>query len=208
MSCIRVLCVDDHPVVREGIAAMIDRQTDMKVVASASTGEEALDAFRRHHPDITLMDLRLPGRMSGLEAICAIRRESPLARIMVLTMYQGDEDIYSALQTGASTYLLKDSLSDDLIRMIREVHRGGRPIPSRVAIALNERSLQPPLTSREIDVLELIAKGMRNKQIAAALNIAEETVKVHVKRLLAKLHVNERTGAVNIAVRRGIIHID
>ena len=204
---IRVLCVDDHRIVREGLALIIARQTDMKVVGFAATGEEAVLQWRRHRPDITLMDLRL-GAMSGLEAIRAIRREEPTARIIVLTMYQGDEDIHQALAAGAATYLLKDTLSDDLIRTVREVHAGCAPIGDYVKALLNERASQPPLTPREIEVLTLVAQGHRNKEIASLLRLSEETVPVHLKNIFAKLKVNERTAAVNVALRRGIVHIE
>jgi DNA-binding NarL/FixJ family response regulator len=152
------------------------------------------------------MDLQLPG-MSGLEALIAIRREYPDARIVVLTMYQGDEDIHRALQAGAVTYLLKDTLSEDLVHAIREVHSGARPIQPAVRACLAERDRQPSLTLREVQVIELISRGMRNKEIAASLGISDETVHVHVKNILAKLNVNDRTAAVSVALRRGIIHI-
>jgi DNA-binding NarL/FixJ family response regulator len=206
-SRIRVLCVDDHRIVREGLALIIARQADMKVVGFAATGEEAVLQWRRHRPDITLMDLRL-GTMSGLDAIRAIRREEPTARIIVLTMYQGDEDIHQALAAGAATYLLKDTLSDDLIRTVREVHAGGRPMGEDVKARLSERATQPPLTPREIEVLTLVAQGHRNKEIASLLRLSEETVPVHLKNIFAKLKVNERTAAVNVALRRGIVHIE
>ena len=206
-SRIRVLCVDDHRLVREGIALIIARQPDMKVVGFAATADEAVLQWRRHRPDITLMDLRLGG-MSGLDAIRVIRRESPTARLIVLTMYQGDEDIHQALAAGAATYLLKDTLSDDLIRTVREVHAGGQPIGEAVRARLTERATTPPLTPREVEVLTLVAQGHRNKEIAALLGLSEETVPVHLKNIFAKLRVNERTAAVNVALRRGIVHID
>ena len=204
---IRVLCVDDHRIVREGLALIIARQSDMKVVGFAATGDEAILQWRRHRPDITLMDLRL-GATSGLDAIRAIRREEPNARVIVLTMYQGDEDIHQALAAGAATYLLKDTLSDDLIRTVREVHAGGAPMGDDVKALLNERASQPPLTPREIEVLTLVAQGHRNKEIASLLHLSEETVPVHLKNIFAKLKVNERTAAVNVALRRGIVHIE
>lgn len=203
---IRVLCVDDHRIVREGIALIIDRQPDMEVVAVASTGERAVRLFNRHRPDVTLMDLQL-GKMSGLEAISLIRRQHPHARIVVLTTYDGDEDIYRALEAGAATYLLKDTLSDDLIRVVRQVHAGQRPIGADVQARLDQRGGNAPLTPREIEILELVTKGMRNKEIAAALNISEDTVAVHLRNTFAKLKVNERTTAVTVALRRGIIHL-
>jgi DNA-binding NarL/FixJ family response regulator len=203
---IRVLCVDDHPLVREGVALIIAREPDMQVVAAAANGEEAVALFKRERPDVTLMDLQLPV-LSGLDAIKEIRREDRDARIIVLTMYQGDEDIHRALSAGAATYLLKDTLSDDLIRFVREVHTGRRPLRPEVKARLDERAAQPTLTPREIQVIELVAAGKRNKEIAAILGISEETVQVHLKNIFAKLKVSERTAAVNVALRRGIVHI-
>ena len=202
---IGVLCVDDHPVVLEGIAQKINRQPDMKVVAVANDGDKAVDLFRQYRPDVTLMDLQLP-TMSGLETIRAIRREDQKARIVVLTMYQGDEDIYRALESGAATYLLKDTLSDDLVRVVREVHAGSAALPPNVAMRLAARSTQRGLTPREVEVLQHMTTGMRNKEIAGALGISEETVQVHVRNILAKLGVNDRTAAVAAAFRRGIVH--
>ena len=206
-SPIRILCVDDHRIVREGIELIIAKQPDMQVSASAASGEESVALFRQHRPDVTLMDLQL-GAMSGVDAIRAIRREHPDARIVVLTMFQGDEDIFRALQAGAATYLLKDTLSDDLIRVIREVHGGKHPVPPpEVAARLAERAAGPTLTPREVQVIGLIAEGMRNKEIAAALGISDETVQVHVKSIFWKLKVNDRSAAMNVALRRGIIHL-
>jgi two-component system NarL family response regulator len=188
------------------------------VVGSAATGEEAVSLFKRERPDVTLMDLQL-ATMSGLEAIQAIRREDADARIIVLTMYQGDEDIHRALAAGATTYLLKDTLSDDLIRFVREVHAGRRPIRADVKARLDEPggraggggrappATQPTLTPREVQVMELVSEGRRNKEIAVLLGISEETVQVHLKNIFAKLKVGERTAAVNVAIRRGIVHI-
>ena len=203
---IRVLCVDDHWIVRQGIAALIGAEPDMEVAASAATGEEGLVLFRKCQPDVVLMDLQLPGQ-SGLETIRAIRREAPDARVIVLTMYQGEEDIFRALQEGASTYLLKDSLFDDLANRIRDVHCGAARLPPEVEARLEERRTHKVLSARELEVLELIARGMRNKEIAADLRISEETVIVHIRHLFAKLGVNDRTAAVGVAVRRGVIHI-
>jgi len=203
---IRVMCVDDHRIVREGITVIIDRESDMSVVGTASTGEEAVAVFKRERPDVTLMDLQLP-RMTGLEAIRQIRQEDPDARIIVLTMYQGDEDIHRALAAGAATYLLKDTLSDDLMRFVREVHSGRRPLRPEVRAALDERASAPTLTPREIQVMELVAEGRRNKEIASSLAISEETVQVHLRNIFAKLKVSERTAALNVAIRRGIVHI-
>ena len=186
---------------------MINRQTDMEIVAVAANGEEAITLFRHHRPDVTLMDLQLP-KVSGLEAIRAIRAEAPHARIIVLTMYQGDEDIFRALQAGAVTYLFKDMLASDLVRIVRDVHDGKRPLPSTIEKFLAQRETESGLTPREVEIVELIANGMRNKEIAAKLGISDETVKVHVRNVLAKLHVNDRSAAISIAMRRGIIHIN
>ncbi len=207
MSLIRVLCVDDHRIVREGVALIISRQPDMEVVAFASTGEEAIEQFDRHKPDVTLMDLRL-STTSGLAAIRAIRLEHQDARIIVLTMYGGDEDIHQALAAGATTYLLKDTLSDDLIRTVRDVHAGGHALPADIKARLDARAEQPTLTSREVQVLKLVALGRRNKEIATRLGISEDTVPVHLKNIFTKLKVNDRTAAVNVALRRGIVHIE
>lgn len=204
---IKVLCVDDHRIVRDGLGLIINRQPDMEVVAFAATGEQSVDLFRRHHPNVTLMDLQL-GAMSGVEAIRAIRREDASARIVVLTMSQGDEDIHSALDAGATTYLLKDTIADDLIRVIREVNAGRQPtIGAEVQARLEECAARPRLTPREVQVIELISKGMRNKEIAVALGISEETVQVHVKNILSKFDVQDRTAAVSVALRRGFIHL-
>ena len=203
---IRVLCVDDHRVMLDGLALLIGRQPDMEVVGSATHGEQAVESVARMKPDVTLMDLQLPG-LSGLDAIRQIRQADPDARIVVLTMYQGDEDIYRALEAGAATYLLKDALSDDLVRVIREVHTGGRPLTPDVEAALAGRRKQPPLTPREVEVVRLIAEGMRNKEIAVTLGISEQTAKVHVKNILAKLGVSDRAAVIPVALRRGIIHL-
>ena len=207
---IRVLCVDDHRLVREGIALIIAsaRDRDMTVVGSAATGEEAIEQFRRHRPDVTLMDLRLGGAVSGVDAIKVIRAEEPDARIVVLTMYSGDEDIHRALEAGAAAYLLKDTLSDDLLRVIRDVHAGECRLPADVQAALDARAHQRSLTPREIQVLDLVAKGKRNKEIAAILGISRVTVPVHLKHIFSKLDVTDRTAAVSIAVRRGIVHFE
>ena len=206
-SRISVLCVDDHRIVREGIALILSREPDIEVVARAASGEEAITMFRRHRPDITLMDLRLKA-MSGVEAISTIRRDDPNARIIVLTMYVGDEDIHQALAAGATTYLLKEALPDELVRTVRDVYAGEHPLRDDVKAKLDERAGQPSLTPREIEVLELISRGMRNKLIATELGITETTVAVHIKNIFAKLKVNERTAAVHVAIRRGIVHIE
>lgn len=205
-AAIRVLCVDDHRLLREGVARIVGLQSDMTVVAEASNGEDAIEQFARHRPDVTLMDLQLP-RMNGLQAIRAIRQEQADARIVVLTMYQGDEDIFRALEAGAMGYLLKDTLPDDLIRVIREVHDGRRVLPPEIAAALEQRASQPALTYREFQVLELLATGKRNKEIAAALGISGDTASAHIKSIFLKFNVHDRTAALAEALRRGIIHI-
>lgn len=203
---IRLLCVDDHAIVREGIAQIINLQPDMKVVASAATVEDAVGLFQQHQPDVTLMDLQL-GARSGLEAIAAIRAQQPNARIIVLTMHLGQEDVYGALQSGAATYIVKDMLSKDLIRVVREVHQGHSRIPERVAAVLAERDGRSALTRREIEVLRLVAEGKRNKEIADALGIQNETVHAHIRSTYSKLGVTDRTGAVAAGVRRGILKL-
>ena len=205
---IRILVVDDHPVVRKGLHATIDPEPDMVVIASTGTGQEAIQLFRDQQPDITIMDLTLTHAMTGIEAIRAIRRECPEARIIALSAHQGDESIYQALQAGARTFLLKESLGDELIAAIREVHAGGRPINPDIARKLADRITQPALTPRELVVLKLLAKGLRNKEIAAELGIADVTTQGHVKNILAKLDVHDRTEAVTAAIRREIIHLD
>jgi DNA-binding NarL/FixJ family response regulator len=205
-SRIRVLCVDDHPLVREAITRKIDLQHDMKVVAAAATGEQGILQFRERRPDVTLMDLQLPA-MSGLDAIRVLRAEDATARIIVLTMYQGDEDIHRALQAGAAAYVLKSTVSDDLVRAVRDVHAGLLSISPDVAAHLASGATQARLTPREIMVVELIATGMRNKEIAAALRISEDTAEVHIRNIFAKLNVRDRTAAVTVALRRGIIHL-
>lgn len=204
---IRVLIVDDHPMIRAGLAATISPEADMEVVGSASNGTEGVELYRQHRPDVALMDLKMPG-MAGVDAIVAIRTEFPTARIVVLSTYQGDEDIYRALDAGAITYLLKDMVADRMMGVIREVAGGGRPIPPEVAQKLTDRMFQPSLTGREREVLDVIAHGKRNKEIAAELGISEETVQGHVKNILAKLAVHDRTGAVAVAIRRGLVHLD
>jgi len=204
---IRVLVVDDHPMVRAGLTATISPEPDMTVVASASTGKEGLEQFRQHQPDVTLMDLRMP-EMGGVEAINTIRAEFPSAKIIVLSTYQGDEDIFRALEAGAATYLLKDTLAEKMIGVIREVASGGRPILPEVAQRLTSRMFQGVLTAREMEVLHLMATGKRNKEIAGDLGISDETVQGHVKNILAKLSVHDRTEAVAVAIRRGIVHLD
>lgn len=204
---IRIQCVDDHAVVREGISLKINLERDMTVVAAVATGEQAVATFAEHRPDVTLMDLQLPV-MSGLDAIRAIRAIDPAAKIVVLTMYSGEEDVYRALEAGAATYLLKGTLSDDLIRIVRDVHAGGRPIPPDVAATLAARSPRSVLTPREVEVVALMAKGLQNKEIAAHMRISHETVRIHAKNIFFKLQVPDRTAAVVDALRRGIIHMN
>ena len=203
---IRVMCVDDHRLMREGLARIVGVQADMVVVAEASSGEEAVEQFVKHRPDVTLMDLQMP-TTSGHEAIRAIRSIDPGARIIVLTMYQGDEDVHRAIEAGAMGYLLKDTVPDDLIRVVREVHAGCRAIPPEIAAVLAARANHPTLTSREQQVLELLATGMRNKEIAAALGISGDTANAHIKSIFQKFNVHDRTAALAEAIRRGIIHI-
>lgn len=204
---IRVLCVDDHPLVREGISLVIERDPDIRVVGAVSSGEEALACYPSLKPDVTLMDLQLGG-MSGIDAIIALRARDPAARIIVLTALQGDEDIFRALKGGAATYLLKDTLSQDLVRVIRRVHAGERhPLDPLVEARLSERAALPALSEREVQVIELLAQGMRNKELAASLGITERTAEVHVRNIFTKLNVKDRTAAVSVAIRRGIIHL-
>jgi DNA-binding NarL/FixJ family response regulator len=202
----RVMITDDHPVVREGFASMIETEPDMTVVGQARSGEEALALFRGVRPDVTLMDLRMPG-MGGVEAIRAIRGEFPDSRVIVLTTYDGDEDIYRALEAGAQAYLLKDMLCDEILGAIRAVHAGQRRIPAAVGTRLAERMTGQDLSEREQRVLELVATGKSNKEIAAALEITEATVKGHMTNVLGKLGVTDRTQAVVTALRRGLVHL-
>ncbi len=203
---IRILAVDDHALLRKGIAALLNAEPDMKLVAEASNGAEAVTEFKKHRPDVTLMDLQLPG-MSGIEATLAIRGDFPNARIIVLTTYPGDAQVVRALKAGARAYLLKAQVNKDLPDIIRAVHAGQKRIPPEVAIELAEYTAEDDLSSREIDVLRLIASGKANKEIANQLSIAEETVKSHVSNILSKLHVNDRTHAVTTALKRGIIQL-
>ncbi|MEP7362404.1 MAG: response regulator transcription factor [Acidobacteriota bacterium] len=203
---IRVFSVDDHPLLREGIAAMINSQPDMLLVAQAASGAEAVQKFREQRPDVTLMDLRLPD-MSGIDALIAIRAEFDGARIIILTTFEGDVEIQRALQAGARGYLLKSMPPKELVDVIRQVHAGKKRVPPEVAAQLAEHLSDEALTEREIDVLRHLAGGNRNKDIAELLFISEETVKVHVKHIMEKLGASDRTQAVAIAVRRGIIQL-
>jgi DNA-binding NarL/FixJ family response regulator len=204
---ISIMIVEDHQVVRQGLAALMNTVPDIAVVAQAANGDEAIRLFDEHQPEITLMDLRLPVR-SGVEAITAIREKHPAARIIVLTTYDGDEDIYRALQAGARGYLLKGMSAEELVSAIREVQAGKTHIPKLVAERLAERMGGPDLTTRELDVLRLIVKGMSNKEIGSSLNITEATVKTHINNILGKLNVTDRTQATTTAIQRGIVHLD
>ena len=203
---IRILSVDDHPLLREGIAALIVNQTDMKLVAQASNGREAIEQFRSHRPDVTLMDLQMP-EMSGIDALIAISSEFPGARFIVLTTYAGDVLAHRALKAGAQAYLLKSLVRKDLLDTIRAVHAGKKRISPEVAAQLADHVADDTLTAREIEVLRLIAAGDANKLIAGQLSITEETVKSHVGNILSKLGANDRTHAVTIGLKRGIIEL-
>ena len=200
------MIVDDHPLMRVGIAAIINARTDMTVVAQAGTGEQAVALFQKHKPDITLMDLRLPD-LSGIEALIAIRTEFAEARIIMLTTFEGDVEIQRALEAGARGYMLKSMPPKELVEVIRQVHAGKKRVPAEVAAHLAEHLSDEALTAREIDVLRHIAGGNRNRDIAERLFISEETVKVHVKHIMEKLGASDRTQAIAIAVRRGIIQL-
>jgi two-component system NarL family response regulator len=203
---IRILIAEDHLIARVGVKTILNAQPDMKVVAEAASGTQALELYRKQHPDITLMDVRMPG-LSGVEATTAIRAEFPEARIIALSTYGGDEDIRRALHAGARAYLTKDVLHDELIRAIHAVHAGGTYLPPLVSAALKASALPAGLSHRELEVLSLIVKGHGNKQIAYHLTIAEHTVKNHVKNILSKLGVGDRTQAATAAIQRGIIHL-
>ncbi len=203
---IKVLSVDDHPLLREGIAALVNGESDMTLVADASNGQESIEKFRLHRPDVTLMDLQMPA-MSGIEAIIAIRREFPNARIIVLSNHAGDVQVLRALRAGARGYILKAQVRRELLDAIRAIHAGQKRIPPEIAAELAEHTTEDELTSREIEVLRLIAAGNSNKAIASQLSIAEDTVKSRIANILAKLGANDRTHAVTIGLKRGIIEL-
>jgi two-component system, NarL family, response regulator len=206
-NLIRILTVDDHPLLRKGIAALVNAEADLKLVAEASNGKEAIEAFRSHQPDVTLMDLQMP-EMDGLDAIEAIRREFPGARIIVLTTYSGDVQVLRALKAGARAYILKGLVHRELLDTIRAVHAGQKRVPPEIAAELADHAADDALTSREIDVLRLIAAGNSNKHIADQLAIGEATVKSHVTNILSKLGANDRAHAVTIGLQRGIIELE
>jgi DNA-binding NarL/FixJ family response regulator len=203
---IRILVVDDHPLLRDGIAALVGGEPDMEVVAHARTGREGIEQFQTYAPDITLMDLQMP-EVNGIEAIIAIREKAPAARVIVLTTYSGDVQVIRALEAGARAYLLKNLLHKELLETIRTVHAGRKTMSPSLAADLAEHSGEEILTAREIDVLRLIAAGHANKEIGAQLSVTEETVKSRVKNILAKLHANDRTHAAMIGLKRGIIDL-
>jgi len=205
-NAIRILSVDDHPLLREGIAAIINSQQDMCVIADAASSKDAIEQFRKHKPDVTLMDLRLPDK-SGIDAMISIRTEFPEARIIMLTTFEGDVEIQRALEAGARAYLLKSMPPKELLEVIRQVHAGKKRVPPQLAAQLAEHISDEPLTSREIEVLSQVAEGNRNRDIGEKLFITEETVKVHIKNIMGKLGASDRTQAVAIAIRRGIIQL-
>jgi two-component system NarL family response regulator len=203
---IRVMLVDDHPAFRKGLAALISTEHDLEVVAETGDGNESIDLFRKHKPDITLMDLRLPG-MGGVEATIAIRKEFPEARVIVLTTFDMDEDIFRAMDSGAKSYLLKDTPEDELAMTIRAVHAGQEKLAPKLAERLALRQKRPELSQREVEVLQLLVRGRSNKEIGSSLFITEDTVKAHLKTLFVKLGVQDRTDAAITAIRQGIVHL-
>jgi DNA-binding NarL/FixJ family response regulator len=205
-SVIRVLCVDDHPLVRKGLAAILNNEPDMELVAEAENGKSAIELFRKLQPDVTLMDLRMP-EVDGLTAIRTIIKEFPEARIIALTSYDGDQDIFNALQAGVRGYLLKEMVHTEVLQSIRQVHAGKRLMITDTAARTHESVLQSALTPREIEVLKLIAQGLSNKEIAHQLGTATGTAKIHVQNIIEKLSASDRTQAVTIAVQRGIVHL-
>ncbi|MET0556764.1 MAG: response regulator transcription factor [Vicinamibacteria bacterium] len=205
-TVIRVLSVDDHPLLRAGIAAIVDDAPDMEVVAQAASGREAMESFRLHRPDVTLMDLRLPD-IDGIEAMAAIRAGAPEARVVILTTFEGDVEVHRALASGARGYLLKSAAPDEILDSIRQVHAGRKRIPAEIAATLAEHVADETITVREREVLRLVAEGNRNRDIADVLFLSEDTVKAHVKHIMQKLGANDRTQAVAIGVRRGFIQL-
>jgi DNA-binding NarL/FixJ family response regulator len=203
---IRILVAEDHPVARVGVSTIVNMQPDMMVVAEAANGQQAVEMFREHRPDVALLDLRMPV-LGGVEAARAIRAEFPDAHLIALTTYGGDEDIRRALAAGVQAYLTKDVLHDELLKAIRAVHAGQRYLPASVAASLAAQAPRPDLSAREVQVLELIVRGLANKQIAFELSIAEHTVKNHVKNILSKLGAQDRTQAATAAIQRGIVHL-
>jgi DNA-binding NarL/FixJ family response regulator len=203
---VRVLCVDDHPLVRKGIASILNNEPDMKLVAEAGNGRDAVAMFKAHQPDVTLMDLRMP-EMDGIEAARRIRADSPDAKIIALTSFDGDQEIYRALEAGVRGYLLKEMVHTEVVRAIRLVHAGKRLMPPEVAERLTDYFPKPALTPREVEVLTLVAAGLANKEIASKLGTADGTVKIHVQNILSKLNASDRTHAVTIAIQRGIIQL-
>ena len=204
---IRIMVVDDHHIVRQGLVALLNTVADMSVVAEASNGQEAVDLFKLHQPDVTLMDLRLPV-LGGVEALTRIRQHNPAGRVIVLTTFDGDEDIYRALQAGARGYLLKGMLGEELLDAIRAVHAGRSRIPSAIAERLVSRVSGQELTGRELEVLKLIVAGKSNKEIASSLTVAEATIKTHINSILGKLNVSDRTQAATTAIQRGLVHLE
>lgn len=203
---IRVLCIDDHALVRYGIELTLSRQKDMELIGSLATGEEAIEFFRHDLPDVTLVDLEL-ATMDGADTIRTIRAIHPNARFIVLTVYEDEEHIHRAMSAGASTYLLKETLSAELVQVIRQVHSGECPVSESVEAALHNRAAHPTLTAREVEIMQHVVEGKRNKEIAAALFVSEVTVMTHLRNIYAKLGVNDRTAALSVAVRRGIVQI-
>jgi DNA-binding NarL/FixJ family response regulator len=206
MDSIRILLVDDHHVVRQGLIALLKTVPEINVVAEGSDGEQAVALYRQHQPDVAILDLRMP-KKNGVDAITEIKREFPAARVIVLTTFDGDEDIYRALQAGAKGYLLKDMFGEELIEAIRAVHAGKQRIPPAVAQRLAERMIGPSLTARELDVLKCIVAGKSNRDIGRDLSISEATVKTHINNILGKLGVEDRTQAATTALQRGIVHL-
>lgn len=204
---IRIMLVDDHPAFRKGLAALLGSEPDLEVVAESGDGHEALALYRQKRPDVVLMDLRLPG-LGGVEATLAIRQEFPDARVIVLTTFDLDEDIYRAIQSGAKSYLLKDASEEELAATIRAVHAGEQKLPLKVAARLAARQQRPELIGRELEVLRFLAKGRSNKEIAVAVGLSEDTIKAHLKTLFAKLAVKSRTEAAIVAIHLGIVHVE